>query len=419
MSPPTRWTGLVVITILSLPTQAVDNGIDVGALLRQAGVARAVEAAKNVEPSTLQQQARLCEIPAPPLGEHARAMAVRTAFERLGLANVRVDALGNVLGDRPGAARRPRLILAAHLDTVFPAGTDVRVTREGSWLGGPGIGDNCRGLAVLLATARVLRETNVRTEGTITFVATVGEEGLGDLRGVKHLFSESLKGQVDRFVAIDGPGLYLANVAVGSRRYRVTFRGPGGHSFADFGLANPIYTMARAIEALSDLSLPGRPRTTLNVGLIGGGTSINAIPSEAWMEVDLRSSDAAALQKLDDRFRGIVDAVVEADNARHRTTGSVTATKSLVGSRPAGLTPAQSPIVQRAFAAARALRLDVPSAESSSDSNVPIGLGIPAITVGGGGRGERSHAPDEVFHTAQAWQGTQYAVLLAVALTEP
>src|SRR4249919_2346868 len=227
---------------------------------------------------------------------------MKAAFEQLGLANVRVDKAGNVLGDRPGVVPRPQLVVAAHLDTVFPEGTDVRVKRNGTVLAGPGIGDNCRGLAVLLAVVRALKRANVQTDGPVTFVADVGEEGLGDLRGMKQLFGETMSGRIDRFLAIDGTGLFLVNSAVGSRRYRVTFKGPGGHSYAAFGTANPIQAMGRAIAKISQLPTPDTPssgRTTFNVGRVGGGTSINAIPSECWMEIDLRSTDAAAIDALD------------------------------------------------------------------------------------------------------------------------
>ena len=200
-------------------------------------------------------------------------------------------ACGNVLGDRPGASPTPHFVLAAHLDTVFPEGTDVRVKREGPILRAPGIADDCRGLAVLVAIIRALKQANVQTPGSITFVADVGEEGLGDLRGMKQLFNETMKGQIDRFVSIDGTGLGITNVAVGSHRYRVTFKGPGGHSFGAFGLANPIDALGRAVAKIADFQVPKQPKTTFNVGRIGGGTSVNSIPFEGWMEVDMRSSD--------------------------------------------------------------------------------------------------------------------------------
>jgi tripeptide aminopeptidase len=377
-----------------------------------------VAAAKAGEPQVIEDQIRLCEIAAPPFRENARAAELKRIFEQLGLQNVRIDAVGNVTGDRPGLSPRPRLVVAAHLDTVFPEGTDVRVKRSGAILYGPGIGDDCRGLAVLVGVIRALNQAAVQTPATITFVADVGEEGLGDLRGVKHLFNESMKGQIDRFVSIDSTGLSLSNVAVGSRRYRVTFKGPGGHSFSAFGLANPVGAMGRAIAKIAEFQVPADPKTTFNVGRVGGGTSVNSIPFEAWMEVDLRSSDRRSLMGLDAQFQRAVDTSVVEENARWGTPRMVSAAKALVGDRPAGSTPSDSPIVQTALAAARAMSVTLPLGESSTDANVPMSLHIPAITIGGGGRGISAHAPDEGFDTTDSWRGTQTVVLLTIALAQ-
>lgn len=377
-------------------------------------VQAALDSVKADEPQVVADQIRLCEIAAPPFGEAARAQAVRSAFEQLKLANVRLDKAGNVLGERAGASAGPHLVVAAHLDTVFPEGTDVRVKRNGTVLMGPGIGDNCRGLAVLLAVARTLQRANLPTDGPITFVADVGEEGLGDLRGMKQLFGETLKGRVDRFLAIDGTGLFLVNEAVGSRRYRVTFKGPGGHSYAAFGTANPVQAMGRAIAAISQLPVSREPRTTFNVGRVGGGTSINAIPSECWMEIDLRSPDAAALASLDASVQRIVDEAVRDENQRGKVAGAITAVKQLVGDRPSGQTPVSSPLVQAALSAGRVLGLTLTPTESSTDANVPIQLKIPAITIGTGGRGTGPHTLGETFDTTDAWRGTQYALLTAI-----
>ena len=228
----------------SVSTQSISEAIS--SLAGDPAVRAALESARRQEDATLDDQERFCEVPAPPFKETARGEVLRKAFDAAGLQNVRVDRAGNVLGDRPGAAARPRLVVAAHLDTVFPDDTDVTVTRDGAVLRGPGIADNCRGLAVLVRIARVLQEAGVRTPGLITFVANVGEEGLGDLRGVRELFTETMPRGIDRFLSIDGPGHHITNVAVGSYRYRVTFTGPGGHSFAAFGLPNPAHALGRA-----------------------------------------------------------------------------------------------------------------------------------------------------------------------------
>jgi acetylornithine deacetylase/succinyl-diaminopimelate desuccinylase-like protein len=281
---------------------------------------------------------------------------------------------------------------------------------------GPGIGDNCRGLAVLLAVARALDRGRVTTGGSITFVANVGEEGLGDLRGVKYLFSEAMKGRIDRFVSIDGAGYGITNVAVGSHRYRVTFKGPGGHSFGAFGLVNPIHALGRAVARIADFRVPTSPKVTFNVGRIGGGTSVNSIAYEAWLEMDMRSSDNAALEKLDAEFNGAIDRATAEENARWGK-GTIVATKERVGDRPAGSTPVEASIVQRALAVTAALGLPKGLGEGSTDSNLPISLGIEAITVGGGGSGTGGHSLAEAFDTTDSWKGTQRAVLLAVELT--
>ena len=225
-------------------------------LLKDPAVKAAIDAAKATEAQTIADQIRYCEIPAPAFKEEVRGQELKRVLTQLGLANVRVDKVGNVLGDYAGAAAHPHLVLSAHLDTVFPEGTDVKVKREGNLLKGPGIGDDCRGLAVMTAIVREMKKANVKTPGSITFVANVGEEGLGDLRGVKELFNVTLKGQIDRFVSIDGTGVHVTNVAVGSHRYRVTFKGPGGHSFGAFGMANPMGAMGRAIAKIQELQVP-------------------------------------------------------------------------------------------------------------------------------------------------------------------
>jgi tripeptide aminopeptidase len=385
-------------------------------LLQTPPVKAAIAAAKTSEPQTIEDQIRFCEIPAPSFKEEARGVELKRVFQELGLQNVRVDKVGNVLGDYPGAAPRPHVVIAAHLDTVFPEGTNVKVKRDGKVLRGPGIGDDCRGLAALVAAVREMKKANVQMPGTVTFVANVGEEGLGDLRGVKQLFNETLKDQIDRFVSIDGTGIHVTNVAVGSHRYRVTFKGPGGHSFGAFGMANPIGAMGRAIAKIEEMQVPKQPKTTFNVGRVGGGTSVNSIPFEGWMEVDMRSSDPASLAAVDAAFQKAVDSAVVEENQRWSHPNQITVTKELVGDRPAGSTPENSPIVRTGLAAATALGFNANLGEGSTDSNFPMSLKIPAITIGSGGRGTEAHALTESFDTTDAWMGTQYVILLTVAL---
>jgi tripeptide aminopeptidase len=410
-------TGLVVV-LSGAGARGQESAPTPADLLKDAAVKAAVDGAKATEAQTIEDQIRFCEIPAPSFKEEARGRELQRVFEQLGLQNVRVDKVGNVLGDYAGASARPRVVMAAHLDTVFPEGTNVKVKREGAVLHGPGIGDDCRGLAVIVAAIREMKKAKVQTPGTITFVANVGEEGLGDLRGVKELFTTTLKDQIDRFVSIDGTGIHVTNVAVGSHRYRVTFKGPGGHSFGAFGMANPMGAMGRAIAKIQEIQVAKQPKTTFNVGRIGGGTSVNSIPFEGWMELDMRSSDPASLGAVDANIQKAIDAAVAEENARWGKPGVITVTKELVGDRPAGSTPENSPIVRNGLAVATVLGFNANLGEGSTDSNAPMSLHIPAITIGGGGRGREAHALTESFDTTDAWQGTQYAILLAVSLAQ-
>ena len=396
---------------------AAQAAADVAGLLETPTVNAALESARAREPETLAFQRRICEVPAPPFGEAARATAYADAFRAADLADVRIDAEGNVLGVRPGRAARPRLVFSAHLDTVFPEGTDVRVTRTGEVFRGPGISDDCRGLAVLVAVVRALDAGGVETGGPITFVGTVGEEGLGDLRGVRALFTETLPGRIDRFVSVDGAGLGMLGTAVGSRRYRVTFTGPGGHSFSSFGIPNPIHAVGRLMAAVAGLEVPADPRTTFNVGRVGGGTSVNAIAAEAWIEVDLRSTDPVALRALDTRFQRAIDAALAAERARW-AGGVLEVAVDVVGDRPAGATAPDSPLARTAVAVSDALGVETRLDAGSTDANLPMSLGVPAITIGGGGRGSGTHSLAEVFDSRDSWLGTQRALLLAIALAE-
>jgi tripeptide aminopeptidase len=379
-------------------------------------VRRALEYLKTTEADAINDQIKACEIPAPPFQEQKRAEHFKQRFTELGLKNVRIDGIGNVIGERPGASAGPTLVLAAHLDTVFPEGTDVKVKRNGQVLSGPGIGDDCRGLAVILAVARALNEAKIETEGTILFVADVGEEGLGDLRGVRHLFNNELKGRISHFISVDGTGLEVTNTAVGVVRYRVTFRGPGGHSFGAFGLASPIHAMGRAIEKISRFQTPKKPKTTFNVGKIEGGTSVNSIAHTAWMEVDMRSESAAELQKLEAEFKRATQEALDEENARGAGPDKLSVEMKIVSQRPAGVTPVDSPIMKIAMAAGDALGIKTKLNAGSTDSNIPISLGIPAITIDGGGEGRGAHSLDESFDTTDSHTGTQRALLIVLGV---
>ncbi len=378
-----------------------------------------LDAIEADESSVLDDQVALCEIPAPPFAEDVRARVFRDHFDNLGLTNVRIDSVGNVLGERPGRTTDPHLVFSAHLDTVFPEGTDVTVTREGNFFEGPGIGDDCRGLAVVLGVIRALERGRIETTGRITFVGTVGEEGLGDLRGVKHLFDSELVGVVDRFVSVDGAGFGITHTAVGSHRYRITYRGPGGHSFGAFGLASPIHALGRLIDAVARFEVPDEPKTTFTVGRIGGGTSVNTIASSAWLEVDMRSVDPKALTELDAKFQSAVDSALDTENRQWGSGGRLEVDMELVGKRPAGGMPIESAIVQVVSRITQALGFKVRLSAGSTDANIPMSLGIPSITIDGGGMGFGTHSEQETFNATNSAFGTKRAALLAVVLTEP
>ncbi|QAY75332.1 M20/M25/M40 family metallo-hydrolase [Sphingosinicella sp. BN140058] len=342
----------------------------------------------------------LTEIPAPPFQEKARGNAYLEMLRAAGLGDVEMDEEGNVLGvwRGTGPAGGPMVAIAAHLDTVFPAGTPIKVRREGTRLSAPGIGDDTRSLAVLLGYVRAMREAGVRTGRDILFVGNVGEEGPGDLRGVRHLFTKGrYKDRIKTFFSMDGTdGKRIVNGGVGSRRYRVTFKGPGGHSYGAFGLVNPMTAMSQTVVDLYRITPPKTPKTTYAASVTGGGTSVNSIPDQVYMEFDMRSVSADALAALEKQFLGIVAASVETENkARSTREGPISADPKLIGDRPAGGTPEDSALVQMARRAVEAHGLEPELTASSTDSNLPMSLAIPAVTIGSGGSGGRAHSLDE------------------------
>jgi len=360
-----------------------------------AKVRAALDMLKTDNAWTIQQQIELTQIPAPPFKETARGAEFKKRLEALGMKNVRVDAVGNVIAERKGVGTGPTVVIAGHLDTVFPEGTDTKVKREGDRLSAPGIGDDDRGLAVVLAVVRAFEKAGVQTLGTVYFIGNVGEEGPGNLRGMRHLFGTELKGKVDYFITVDDTGLGIASRAVGSNRYRVTYKGPGGHSYGAFGLVSPAFAMGAAIAQFSRVTVPANPKTTFNVGVVRGGTSVNSIPTEMSMDVDMRSESPDALNTVVAQFQAIIQkAVAEENAARSTTEGKIEAEVTLIGDRPSGETPVNSPLVQTATAVVKTFGLTPHYSISSTDSNVPISLGIPAVTIGRG-PSERAHALDE------------------------
>ena len=348
---------------------------------------------------TVAEVIELTEIPAPPFKETARAQRVQEKFTALGLENVHVDAVGNVIGTRPGKDRAAKaLMVAAHLDTVFPPDVPIKVRREGDTLHAPGIGDTTVTVAALLTFVRAMDAGKVQTPRDIIFVANVGEEGQGDLRGIRHIFSASpLKPRIGDFISFDGSTVgRITNSAVGSRRYRVAFKGPGGHSYGAFGLVNPMVAMAGTVSGMYTISIPQDVKTTYAASTIAGGTSVNSIPNLILAEFDMRSASPANLKTVETRFLQIIEESVAAENAARDTRyGKISAMPELIGDRPAGTTPASDPLVQAAAKVLTANGYDANLTASSTDSNIPISMGIPAITLSAGGGGFRAHALDE------------------------
>jgi acetylornithine deacetylase/succinyl-diaminopimelate desuccinylase-like protein len=361
----------------------------------------------------------LTEIPAPPFKEEQRARAYLGMLQQHGLADVERDEEGNVMGIRRGTGGGPMLAILAHLDTVFPEGTDVKVRRDGTRLMAPGIGDDTRALALLLAVIRAMNAAKLQTRSDILFVGNVGEEGEGDLRGVKYLLRKGkYKDRIRQFLAIDGGEQgTITRGGVGSKRYRVTFKGPGGHSYSAFGLVNPAYAMAAAMARFSDVQVPASPKTTFNVGVVTGGTSVNSIPSEVSMDVDIRSESCAELAKVDATFVSIVkSAVADENRARSVREGRIEATPKVIGERPCGETSMDAPILKAAAAVVQAFGLTPSFNISSTDSNIPMSMGIPALTIGRGGPGGRAHSPDEWTDVAAPGVAQAVEVTLAIIL---
>ncbi|HGY55326.1 MAG TPA: M20/M25/M40 family metallo-hydrolase [Caldithrix abyssi] len=387
------------------------------AISEHESVKKALLYLEQIEPETIDEQIKICEIPAPPFKEQARGEYIKQRFQNIGLRNVRIDEVGNVIGEFPGKKNRPALVLSAHLDTVFPENTAVQVNRKGAILKAPGISDDARGLAVILAVARALQHADLNTKGTIYFVATVGEEGLGNLRGVRHLFERSLKNGITHFISVDDVGLKTISKPVGSNRYKVIFHGTGGHSYANFGIPNPLHALGRAIAKISAFQVPQKPKATFSVGRVGGGTSVNSIAHTAWMEVDLRSEDAVELAKLDESFHQAVYSALDEENKRWSLGDTLTVQIKTLGKRPLGKLAQDADILQAVWQADRSLGIKTNLTSGSTDSNFPLSIGIPSVTLGGGGGGSYKHSLQETFDTHNSHLGTQRVLLTVLNIT--
>jgi len=388
---------------------------EVESLLAQARVRAAMEQIEARRQEARELLIALTEIPAPPFNEERRGRRIAELMREIGVPDVEIDEVGNVIGRSPGLRDDRQIAIAAHMDTVFPPGTDVGVTIEGDRLIAPGVGDNTRGVVALLEIARAILDQGIETEADLMFVANVGEEGLGDLRGVKHLFRDGGP-QIDAFIAIDGGELArIVHAGIGSHRYRVTYRGPGGHSWGAFGLTNPHHALGRAIAEF-DREAPAVSatdvKTSFNVGRIGGGTSVNSIPFESWMEVDMRSSRQSKIDDMDAVFQQAVQNALAAENAGRAHGPPLTVDIEAVGKRPAGEVDPATSLVQRAMAAVSHLGHEPELTASSTDANTPIALGIPAITISRGGISGNAHSPDEWWEDTDSHLGPQAALLI-------
>jgi tripeptide aminopeptidase len=363
------------------------------------------------------EQIALSEIPAPEFAEAKRAAYFQNLLEPFGL-KVTIDKTGNVIAERPGADANSVILLAAHLDTVFPAGTDVRVKKNGNRLVGPGIADNGAGLAALIGVARALSEGRVRTNKTIIFAGDVGEEGEGNLRGIRALI-ETYRPRLAAVIAVDGASTeHITTQGIASHRFEVTITGPGGHSWSDFGAPNPITALARGIVKFSSLAVPEDPRSSYNFGVVEGGTSVNSIPARAIVKVDLRSEEESEVTKMESSLRSTMEAGIKeemAGAARDSAAALQVSFRSL-GLRPSGKLPENSPLLDSVRSVDRFLGTRSRLERSSTDANIPLSLGIPAISIGGGGKASGSHTLDEWYDPAGRELGLKRLFLTTVLL---
>jgi tripeptide aminopeptidase len=367
------------------------------------------------EAEMIREQFRLTEIPAPPFKEEVRAAYYLTLMQDRGLEDAYIDSEGNAIGIRRGNGDGPTLLIAAHLDTVFPEGVDTSIELRGGRYYAPGIGDDTRGLAAMLSIIETLNDSGIQTHGDIMFAANVGEEGRGDLRGIKAIFRDHP--QIDGFVSIDGVRLRrITTGGTGSRRFEFQFSGPGGHSFGAFGLASAIHAMGRTISKIADFETPSFPKTTFTIGTVAGGTSVNSIAADAAFALDMRSNDREQLALLEERAKAAAIEAVAEENARW-DSGEITVDFVLIGDRPAGRTATEDSLVQAAALAFEKVGIELQQLGiSSTDSNVPMSLGIPAITIAGGGNGGGAHSPDEWFTPTNSHEGPQTSFLIALAM---
>ncbi len=387
-------------------------------IVKNKTVQLAMQTIDAIDTETINNMIVLTEIAAPPFKENKRAEKFMKMFVETGVDSVWIDKEGNVLALRKGNKRNKTVVLDAHMDTVFPEGTDVTVKKDGQTYTAPGIGDDTRGMAMLIAVLKAMNKASIETESDVVFVGTVGEEGLGDLRGVKHLFSNASDIKIDSWISIDGgDNERIVNSGLGSKRYKAIFRSTGGHSWGAFGLANPHHALGNAIavfvEAATKYTMEG-PKTSFNIGRIGGGTSINSIPFESWMEVDMRSLSPERLLEIDSIFKISMKKAETAYNASG-IKDKVTLEIKPIGDRPSGKLSETTPLVQRAIASASSLGFVPKLSTGSTNSNIPIAKNIPAVTISRGGKGSGAHSLNESWTNINGAKNIKLALLVTLA----
>ena len=389
-------------------------------LVKNKKIKAAFETIEKIDSKTLERHLKLTEIEAPPFKEEKRAVVFADYFKNLGMDSVWIDAEGNVLGLLKGSNGERTVALDAHLDTVFPEGTVVKVKIKNDTLYAPGIGDDTRGLSMLLTLLETIKTNDINPKDNILFVGSVGEEGLGDLRGVKHLFREGGP-QIDSWIAIDGGSIgRVNNKALGSYRYRVSYKGPGGHSWGAFGLANPHHALGQAISnfvVVADQYTAGGPKTSYNVGVIAGGTSINSVPFESSMQIDIRSVEPARLDEMEALLERATQKALEHQNSIKRRGPDLTLELEKIGNRPSGELPDTLPLVQRTLAATTYFGTQPYLTRGSTNSNIPISKGIPSVTIGRGGKGGKAHSLDEWWVNEEGHKAIQLALLILLSET--
>lgn len=385
---------------------------------RNAKVKKAFNYIIDIEEKTIKNHIELTEIEAPPFKEERRAKEFAERLKLAGIENVWIDSIGNVIGFLKGSVGNKNIAVDAHIDTVFPEGTDVKVRVKNDTLFAPGIGDDTRGLAMILTLAETIKKNNIEPVNNIIFIGTVGEEGLGDLRGVRYLFKNKTP-KIDSWIAIDGGSIgRVNNQALGSYRYEVIFDGPGGHSWGAFGLVNPHHALGSGIKNFinkADVYTSSGPKTSYNVGVINGGTSVNSIPFKSSMLIDIRSIEPNRLDDMEEILYNSMQEALKEQNEMKRSGPDLTLTINKIGNRPSGIVEESVPLIQKTIAATQYMGVEPRLTIGSTDSNIPISLGVPAVTIGRGGDGGGAHSLDEWWINKEGYKSIQLALLILLS----